>query len=68
VKAKVALRETFGDLLRSSPRSVGLSMKHSVTISLNRQEEDTLRLIAHGISSSCRSSVPRDHQPGLRLI
>lgn len=27
-------------------------MKHSVIISLSRQEEDTLRLIAHGISST----------------
>ena len=26
-------------------------MKHSVIIPLSRQEEDTLRLIAHGISS-----------------
>ena len=27
-------------------------MKHSVIIPLSRQEEDTLRLIAHGISST----------------
>jgi RNase P/RNase MRP subunit POP5 len=27
-------------------------MKHSVVIPLSRQEEDTLRLIAHGISST----------------
>jgi hypothetical protein len=27
-------------------------VKHSVVISLSRQEEDTLRLIAHGISST----------------
>ena len=31
---------------------VGASMKHFVIIPLSRQEEGTLRLIAHGISST----------------
>jgi RNase P/RNase MRP subunit POP5 len=34
-------------------------MKHSVIIPLSRQEEDTLRLIAHGISST-RHLMPDD--------
>ena len=44
-------------------------MKHSVIIPLSRQEEDTLRLIAHGISST-RHLKPDDldQLAKLRLI
>jgi hypothetical protein len=34
------------------PTIHGPAMKHSVIIPLSRQEEDTLRLVAHGISST----------------
>ena len=44
-------------------------MKHSVIIPLSRQEEDTLRLIAHGMSST-RHLRPEDldQLTKLRLI
>ena len=41
-------------------------MKHSVIIPLSRQEEDTLRLIAHGISSA-RQLRPDDLDQLARL-
>lgn len=44
-------------------------MKHSVVIPLSRQEEDTLRLIAHGISSTRHlRSDDLDQLAKLRLI
>jgi RNase P/RNase MRP subunit POP5 len=44
-------------------------MKHSVIIPLSRQEEDTLRLIAHGISSVRHlPSDDLDQLARLRLI
>jgi RNase P/RNase MRP subunit POP5 len=44
-------------------------MKHSVNIPLSRQEEDTLRLIAHGISSTRHLSPDDlDQLARLRLI
>jgi hypothetical protein len=44
-------------------------MKHSVIIPLSRQEEDTLRLIAHGISSIRHlPSNDLDQLARLRLI
>jgi RNase P/RNase MRP subunit POP5 len=44
-------------------------MKHSVIIPLSRQEEDTLRLIAHGISSTRHlRSDDLDQLTKLRLI
>ena len=44
-------------------------MKHSANIPLNRQEEDTLRLIAHGISSARHlRSDDLDQLTRLRLI
>ena len=44
-------------------------MKHSVIILLSRQEEDTLRLIAHGISSTRHlRSDDLDQLVKLRLI
>jgi hypothetical protein len=44
-------------------------MKHSVNIPLSRQEEDTLRLIAHGISSTrYLSPDDLDQLARLRLI
>ena len=44
-------------------------MKHSVIILLSRQEEDTLRLIAHGISSTRHlRSDDLDQLARLRLI
>ena len=44
-------------------------MKHSVIILLSRQEEDTLRLIAHGISSTRHSrSDDLDQLARLRLV
>jgi hypothetical protein len=49
--AKVALQGTLRRLPTLLVASGRLPMKHSVIIPLSRQEEDTLRLIAHGISS-----------------
>ena len=47
----------------------GLPMKHSVIIPLSRREEDTLRLIAHGISSARHLSADDlDQLAKLRLI
>ena len=44
-------------------------MKHSVIIPLSQQEEDTLRLIAHGISSARHLSADDlDQLAKLRLI
>ena len=44
-------------------------MKHSVIIPLSRQEEDTLRLIAHGMSSTSHlRSDDLDQLTRLRLI
>lgn len=44
-------------------------MKHSVTIPLSRQEEDTLRLIAHGMSSTRHlRSDDLDQLAKLRLV
>lgn len=44
-------------------------MRHSVIIPLSRQEEDTLRLIAHGISSTRHlRSDDLDQLTRLRLI
>jgi RNase P/RNase MRP subunit POP5 len=69
VKAKVALRGTFGRSPRYFRRSVGAPMKHSVIIPLSRQEEDTLRLIAHGISSTRHLSPDDlDQLAKLRLV
>ena len=44
-------------------------MKHSVTIPLSRQEEDTLRLIAHGMSRTRHlRSDDLDQLAKLRLV
>jgi hypothetical protein len=44
-------------------------MKHAVIIALSRQEEDTLRLIAHGISNTRHlKSDDLDQLAKLRLI
>jgi hypothetical protein len=44
-------------------------MKHSVIIPLSRQEEDTMRLIAHGISSTRHLRLDDlDQLAQLRLI
>ena len=44
-------------------------MKHSVIIPLSRQEEDTLRLIAHGMSSTRHLSPDDlDQLAKLRLV
>ena len=52
MEAKVALREPSGACHVIADDLWVPPIKHSVIIPLSRQEEDTLRLVAHGISST----------------